>query len=197
MTQNYLQITSAIDNAIDFSKNNLMGCIDVIGNIPDYMIDDSAFPSSTDWRFWVPIKANITPEEFSEYESLVGFELPESYVMFLGYKHFIDLNFGHDIIFFKHTKNWIRDNLEAAKWYGYEYTLERGLIPFANYSDWGIVCFDKNVRYDDGEYKIVYLDHEDPASVSEFNHFRYDFLNVIKDVNSTLEQWKREKLDGG
>lgn len=197
MTQKYFQITSAIDNAIDFSKNQLRGCIDFIDKIPDYMLDDSVFPSTDDWRYWNPIMANITPEEFMEYENMMGFELPESYVMFLGYKHFIDLNFGHDVIFFKHTKNWVKDNFEAAKWYGYEFTLQKGIIPFADYSDWGIVCFDKNVKYDDGEYKVVYLDHEDPDTVVDFKRGRYDFLDLIKDVNSSLEEWRKVKLNDG
>lgn len=194
MIAKYELITSAIDNAILFSDQHLRGLLNTIYNIPDYMLDNSKPIVSIDWYYWMPIKATIKASDFDEYEQLTGVKLPEAYIMFLGYKHFIELNFGHDVLFFKHTKNWIADNMQMMQQWDTGYTLKKGLLPFADMGDWGIVCFDTNHCDADDECNVLYLDHEDMSTPKEFKPGKYTFINLISDMAHTLEDWKKAKL---
>lgn len=197
MNEDFSEITSAIDDSLDFVGNHLIGLVSTIYNVPDYMVDHTKQTNTRDWCHWKPLKADISNSEIESYEKNTGFKLPDSYKAFLDYKFFIDLNFGHEVIFFKHTKSWIGDNLDLISQWGEEFTTEKGLLPFADYSDWGLVCFDANGSFDHNEYSIVYLDHEDLDTPKEYVHGRFTFVDLIKEMNQRLKEWKQEKLNGG
>lgn len=197
MNEDLSLITSTIDDSLNYVGNNLNGLISTIYNVPDYMVDPTKQTNTNDWCHWKPLKADVSNSDIESYEKNTGIKLPASYRTFLGYKFFIDLNFGHEVTFFKHTKSWISDNLELINQWGIEFTTERGLLPFADYSDWGLVCFDANGSFDDNEYNIVYLDHEDLDTPKEYVHGRFAFIDLIKEMNQRLKEWKQEKLNGG
>jgi|SRR5579871_2395104 len=196
MTDKQKLIISSVDNALTFTDKYLQGFLDAVYKIPDYMVDSSKQISSLDWCFWKPMKANIDASEFEEYEKRTGTQLPESYIMFLSYKHFIDLNFGHDVIFFKHTKNWIPDNIETISRWGIETTLQKKLLPFADISDVGLVCFDAREPERDNEYNIVYIDHHDREYPQKFQHAHFSFIDLIKEMNNVLDKWRVAKING-
>jgi hypothetical protein len=193
--ENPALIFSAIDNSLDFVGNHLNGLLHTVYSLPDYMIDDTKQPSTKDWRYWKPLNAIIPEADFSTYETQTGIKLPASYKTFLGYKFFMDLNFGHEVVFFKHTKNWLNDNLEKINMWRAEFTIEKGLLPFADFSDWGLLCFDANKSFEDNEYNIVYIDHEDIDNPKEYKHGRFAFLDLIKEMNGTLNEWKQEIMN--
>jgi len=197
MNEDLTVITSAIDNSLDFVGNHLNGLIHTVYTVPDYMVDHTKHTNTSDWCHWKPLKAEISEADFENYEKQTGIKLPASYKTFLGYKFFIDLNFGHEVIFFKHTKNWINENLESINQWGTEFTTDKGLLPFADYSDWGLICFDANIPYEENEYNICYIDHEDMDTPKEYVHGRFAFIDLIKEMNRSLEEWKQGKLNGG
>jgi len=197
MIDQYQLITSAIDDALNFSDTHLRGLLHTIYTIPDYMIDSSKKAPTNDWCYWKPIKSEIGPLDFDSYEYKVKIKLPHSYVTFLSYKYFIELNFGHDVTFFKHTKNWVNDNLQQIASWGFDTTIERGLLPFADMNDWGIVCFDSTKKHEDNEYDIIYLDHEDKDAPRQFKNGRFSFIDLINDMSLTLKEWRQTKINDG
>lgn len=40
----------------------------------------------------------------------------------------------------------------------------RGFLPFANYGDWGVACFDARQPTAHNNYSVIVLDHEDGYS---------------------------------
>ncbi len=197
MTDQYKLITTAINDALYFSDTYLNGLLHTVYTVPDYLVDNSKKAPTHDWCYWKPIEAEIESLDFEHYEDKVNVQLPHSYIAFLSYKHFIDLNFGHDVTFFKHTKSWIDDNLQLIEAWGVDTTINKGLLPFADMSDWGIVCFDSTESQPDYEYNIVYLDHEDKDTPQQFKHGRFSFIDLIKDMSQTLETWRQTKINGG
>ena len=155
MKQDFTVITSAVDNSLDFVGNHLRGLVHGVYTVPDYMVDDTKQTETSDWCYWKPLMAEVSEADFTGYEKLTGINLPASYKAFLGCKYFIELNFGHEVNFFRHTKSWVSNNLENINQWGTEVTTEKGLLPFADYSDWGLICFDVNRAYEDNEYDIV------------------------------------------
>lgn len=197
MTRELEVITSAVDDSLDFVGNFLNGLIHSVYSVPEYMVDNSKSTNTSDWCYWKPLNSNLTFEDFERYEKQCGIKLPTSYKEFLSYKFFIDLNFGHEVIFFKHTKSWLNDNLEFINQWGKEFTIERGLLPFAEYSDWGLVCFDSNKLYSKNEYDIVYIDHENMDTFEQYKHGRFGFLDLISEMHQRLRDWKVKKINGG
>jgi hypothetical protein len=51
--------------------------------------------------------------------------------------------------------------------------IERGFIYFADFNDYGLLCFDTNDHVEDYDYRIVYIDREDLYEVHPYaNNFR-------------------------
>ncbi len=60
--------------------------------------------------------------------------------------------------------------------YPTEYLIEKGYIPFADWSDWGLICFDTNKSKENNNYPIVLWDHEMANEVQ--NQYK-NFYNMI------------------
>ena len=194
--EKYRPILTSIDKSLEFSRKSLRGLIHTVYTVPDYMVDNSMTAPAPDWCHWKPIKVDIESLEIKKYETLVQVKLPDSYIAFLSYKYFIELNFGHDVEFFMHTKDWINHNVDLIKRWGNDTTIEKGLLPFAKMSDWGLVCFDTKEKHLDNEYNIIYIDHEDKYTPQYFKAGRYSFLTLIDEMTKTLEDWMSELGNG-
>ncbi len=147
------------DNLEIISQNDMMY---LPGQIPVAMQDDTK-PVTDDWLPWKPIASTVSASDISELEQVISSRYPKLYVEFLQYKHFCELwpvaeitFFGHEIDSWKeellshYQKSWLPEKL-----------IGQGLIYFANYSDWGIVCFNTNEqRSDDYDCPIIMIDHE-------------------------------------
>jgi hypothetical protein len=118
------------------------------------------------WTTWFPIDSKVTDSEVSALEKEVGHPLPSDYKSFLKYKHFYELHISEAE--FCHPVNTWRRILVKTIFEGYPriFLIERGYLPFADWCDWGLLCFDTNT--DDGrhDYPVVLWDHERVDSVT-------------------------------
>ncbi len=130
-----------------------------------------------DWKTWYPIPSKVTDEEIKEFELRLGHKLPESYKRFLKYKHFYELAIG-ECTFCEHPVNTWRTSLSNMIFDGYprEYLIDEGRIPFASWSDWGLLCFDTTASVADHNYPIVLWDHE---RSDEYEEKYADFETMI------------------
>jgi hypothetical protein len=125
-----------------------------------------------EWRIWFPISSRVIESEFPELENKIGYKLPDSYKRFLRHKHFYELNID-ECSFCSHPGNSWQSQLTDFIFDGYptEYHIDKGRVPFANWSDWGLLCFDTTVESPNHEYPIVLWDHD------RFDDFEYKYPN--------------------
>ena len=135
-----------------------------LNQLPGEIVPEMADPNQDEkeeWRVWLPIQSRVTDDEIKEFELRLGHALPETYKRFLKYKHFYELEIG-ECSFCEHPSgNW-RASLSEMIFDGYprEFLIDKGRIPFANWSDWGLLCFDSTVEHPKNDYPIVLWDHE-------------------------------------
>jgi hypothetical protein len=127
----------------------------------DQEMADSYQDKNEEWRRWFPIRSKVRDEEISDYENYIGYKFPYSFKRFLKHKHFYELEIS-ECSFCAHSINSWRGSLTALIFEGYprEFLIDKGKIPFANWSDWGLLCFDTSIVNPDNEYPIVLWDHE-------------------------------------
>ena len=159
-----------------------------LNKLPGQIVSEMSDPNqdkNEEWRIWNPIQSTVTDEEIKELESRFGHNLPESYKKFLKYKHFYELQIG-ECSFCEHPAGIWRTSLSEMIFDGYprEFLIDTGRIPFANWSDWGLLCFDASVENQNSDYPIVLWDHE------VFDEFEPKFSNFD---NMILELDKEEK----
>ena len=113
------------------------------------------------WSAWLPIDSKAKDAEIIELECRIGYKFPKSYKLFLKHKHFYELFVG-ECEFCKHPVNNWRACLSEMILDGYpkELLIDKGRIPFANWSDWGLLCFDTTKGVLDNDYPIVLWDHD-------------------------------------
>ncbi|MFY7669480.1 SMI1/KNR4 family protein [Tenacibaculum sp. MEBiC06402] len=132
-------------------------------NMPKEMLDLS-IPQDDDWKPWKPIESTFSNSDIDKIEQLIGIELPLSYRELLMYKHFYELDIPDYAVNFH--QNLPDKNLEGFKetffeYYDSEFLIKKGLIYFADFQDYGLLCFDSNEKRENNEYPIVYVDHEE------------------------------------
>lgn len=155
-----------IDKGLNFSMKN----------IEPEMADPNQ-GSADEWKRWVPIQSKVTDVELDKLEKAIGYPLPESYRTFLKHKHFYELHIG-EASFCSHVVNELQSSLTDLVFNSYprEFLIDKGYIPFADWSDWGMLCFDTHSSVDGYEYAVVLWDHE---SWDEFTPFAGDFVSLI------------------
>ena len=146
-----------IDENLKFWESN------ELNQTPSKIEKEMADPNqdkNEEWRIWNAIPSKVTDDEIKEFEELIGFELPNSYKRFLKHKHFYELRIG-ECSFCEHPVNTWRGSLSDMIFNGYprEFIFNKGIIPFADWSDWGLLCFDTSNKIGN-EYQIVLWDHE-------------------------------------
>ncbi|GGB19456.1 SMI1/KNR4 family protein [Puia dinghuensis] len=131
--------------------------------IPRSMID-LAHPLEGDEEYacWKPIPGTFNDKDLKALESLYGHPLPVSYLYFLQQLHFIELYMDQNSLAFfpsfpRQLASGFRDILKKY----YPELPARGFLPFANYGDWGVACFDARQPAPANDYPVVVLDHED------------------------------------
>ncbi|HEY0669531.1 MAG TPA: SMI1/KNR4 family protein [Sphingobacteriaceae bacterium] len=143
-------------------------------------MSDPTQDKSEEWRIWFPIESKVTEGEILEIESRIGYELPDDYKTFLKHKHFYELHIS-EVSFCRHPVNTWRARLTEMIFDGYptEYLIEKGYIPFADWSDWGVLCFDTNRNQADKNYPIVLWDHEIADEVQDQYKDFYDLITKL------------------
>jgi hypothetical protein len=151
------EIKEIIDSSLDYWMKEEINSFP--GDVPDDMrtgiVED-------DWVYWKPTNSNVTDDEITAFEEDLGFKLPMELVLIIKYKHFIELHIGEVEIFPMPSHGW---QLSISKgiynsWPS-KFLIDKGYLPFAMYSDWGLWCFNLNDKHEDGIYPIYLWDHED------------------------------------
>jgi hypothetical protein len=141
----------------------------VPGEIPEEMLDTSIL-GSEDWRAWKAIPSIVTDVDLDRLEGKIGRKLPPSYRELLQYKHFGCLDIPNRAVrlfshwpdhHFRHLVNHIHN-------YDSEGLIDQGYIYFADFEDYGYLCFDTNVPRENNEWKVVYIDHEELDVVHDY-----------------------------
>lgn len=143
-------------------------------------MSDPSQDKKDEWRIWLPIDSIITDDEIEEIEERIGYRLPVDYKTFLKYKHFYELHIS-EVSFCRHPVNTWRARLTEMIFDGYptEYLIEKGYIPFADWSDWGLLCFDANRNQSDNNYPIVLWDHEIADDVQDQYKDFYELITKL------------------
>ncbi|WP_347217920.1 SMI1/KNR4 family protein [Chryseobacterium sp.] len=126
--------------------------------------------ANEEWKFWLPIKSTITDAELQEFETETGFAFPDDFKTFLKHKHFYELQIS-EVSFCSLPVNTWRTSLREMMFetYSREFLFDKGYVPFAVYSDWGLLCFDTH-----NNNAIVRWDHEIEDS------FEYQYKNFYE-----------------
>ncbi|GAB3827814.1 SMI1/KNR4 family protein [Hymenobacter jeollabukensis] len=132
-------------------------------DMPTEMRDEAGVVHDSDAVSWKPIPSTAADSDIKELEDRINLRYPDLYKEFLQYKHFYDLWSQKEINFFSHgIYDWKEElfdryfnSWDPAKLIG------QGYIYFADYSDWGMVCFDtNNQNQEDGDCPIIMIDHD-------------------------------------
>lgn len=149
-----------LDHLVETSLNNN------VGRVEGEMADPTNNPSA-EWQKWLPVESTVTRKDVQELEALIGHVLPQDYVAFLSHKHFYAL-YIYEASFCRHpVRTWKRE-LQEMIFNGYprEYLIDRGWVPFADWSDWGLLCFDTTQKQAGSDYPVVLWDHEVPDKIT-------------------------------
>ena len=155
------------------------------GKIEPEMANENEPMNNEGWQKWYPIKSTVTNLELEELEMQLHFKLPTSYKSFLKYKHFYELYIFEARFSGQEIRNWRRHLIDMAfDGYPQEFLIDKGYIPFADWSDWGLLCFDANKPAKDNEFPIVLWDHE---RWDEFEDYSENFENLISKLDKLSE----------
>jgi hypothetical protein len=74
--------------------------------------------------------------------------------------------------------------------YPREFLIDKGYLPFADWNDWGMLCFDTNA--DDGKhnYPVVMWDHDRPYQVKPMYR---DFTDLIQNLDRQASEKELEE----
>jgi len=152
---------------------------------------DATQNEDEEWRNWNVIPSKVTDSEIQEFEESIGFKLPASFKLYLKHKHFYDLQIA-ECNLCSHPVNIWRSELSEMIFNGYprEYLIDKGRIPFANWSDWGYLCFDTTANCDDFDYPIVLWDHE---RADNFEKKYQNFSSMLYELDEVDKRMKDEE----
>jgi hypothetical protein len=171
-------IEEIIDSSLDYWVSKELNSIP--GDVPNIMRTGE---TSEDWVYWKPINSTISDNDIIEFETRLGFKLPAELVQILKHKHFIEIHVGDVEIFSMPSSGWqlsISQGLYGS--WPSEFLIEKGYLPFAIYSDWGLLCFNLNEKSVEGIYPIYLWDHEDAE------RFQYVSSSLKVALNNELEK---------
>lgn len=146
--------------------------------MPKEMID-STIPTDNDWIGWKPISSTVSDLDLNAFEKEIKYPLPQSFRIYLKHKHFYELSLpdfavnlpshvpGRTIAL---MRDLVFDSFEP------ELLIGRGFIYFADFHDYGLLCFDANELRNDNEYPVVYIDHENLEEVHAYASNFHDLL---------------------
>jgi len=166
-------ITQLIDESLADWESQKLNCRP--GEIPEAM---QTGEFQDDWKYWRAVVSTVTDQDILDMEGLLGMHLSPQYQELLRHKHFIGLQIGEVSIFSHPIGTW-KTRIKNAVFGGYpkEYLIEKGYLPFADYSDWGLLCFRVSEQNADREYPIYRWDHERPE---EFEYFAPDLRTALE-----------------
>jgi len=164
-----------VDNALaNMAKEKIL--MTTPWDVPAEMLDKSMTTAAEDWKCWKPIDSIVTDDDINKFEINIGIGLPLSYREFLKYKHFYVLRIPDKAV---NLPGHLPDkNLPALRDFVFnhnepELLIGRRYINFADFHDYGHLCFDANAPARDNEYKVVYINYENLDDIHFYaNNFR-------------------------
>jgi len=147
---------------------------------------DAEGPDEEGWTTWYPITSTATDDEIENIERTIGHALPPSYKVFLKHKHFYELHIAEAEFDDQEIRGWKASlvNMAFNEW-APELLIKKGYIPFANWSDWGMLCFDTNHPVEDNEYPVILWDHDDWANYQPFSE---GFQQLLEKLDGQSEE---------
>ncbi|MDN5201972.1 SMI1/KNR4 family protein [Fulvivirgaceae bacterium BMA10] len=176
---------SIVDRCLeDMAKNKILMMIP--GDIATEMIDNSIEPMD-DWKGWKPIDSIIDDSDLDSLEEKIGYKLPPSYREFLKYKHFYNLRIPDRAVNFPNHKpdrriGFLRELVFERM--DPELIIGKGYIYFADFEDYGLLCFDTIHKNENNEYRIVYMDHEDLDDIHVYANSFIELLEADKETGN-------------
>jgi hypothetical protein len=172
---NHAQIAAVVDKHL--AKLVEEGINHMVGQVEPEMSDPGNDPKD-EWQKWLPIKSTVTGPDIAELETHLGHRLPADYVAFLAHKHFYDL-YINEASFCRHPVRTWKKHITDMVFHGYptEYLIERGWLPFADWSDWGLLCFDTTTGSSD--YPVGLWDHERPDELEPKHESFFELLTWL------------------
>ena len=124
-------------------------------------LDMTILKNNDGWTQWKPIPSTVTDEQLNEIQNTIGATFPKQFVTLLKHRHFIELQIG-EISLASHPSDFWRLSLSnmAFDTWPKEWLIDKGYMPFATYSDWGMWCFGINQLSPNGECPVYQWDHE-------------------------------------
>ncbi|MBP2618333.1 SMI1/KNR4 family protein [Chryseobacterium jejuense] len=160
------QIKEIVDRTLDFWVEN------ELNQLPCDIEKEMLAPDQPDdeWKFWLPVTSTVTDAQLKEFEKETGFVFPEDFKIFLKHKHFYELQISEVSFCSLPVSSW-RASLREMMFETYprELLFNKGYVPFAVYSDWGLLCFDTH-----NNNAVVLWDHEYEDS------FEYQYPNFYE-----------------
>jgi hypothetical protein len=171
-------IASMVDKYLQKAANS--GLHQLPRKIPAEMCDP-AQDQAEEWKRWFAIPGTTKEAELLELENELGYRLPESFKFFIRYKHFCELQIAEVSFFANEIHTW-RSNWKDMIFNGYprELIFDKGYIPFANYSDWGLLCFDTTKPANNNDLSITLWDHE---RLNEHKFMYPDFEQLMLELD--------------
>jgi len=129
--------------------------------LPEKMRDNGQLDKEG-YQKWNPTKSIITDEDIDKFETDIGLTFPESYRVFLKYKHFFELKIWSVRFDAFLPDKQLPKLRELATAFLPDRIIGKGLLPFADEAlmDAGVVCIDTNQLDSNGDMPIVYWDHD-------------------------------------
>jgi hypothetical protein len=185
-TQEFNLIQIVVDKYFSF-MDEIGGDRYITEFIPASMLNGQV-EDDPDWSYWLPLKSAITTTELAALASFWQHPLPASYTFFLQQRYFMEMSLGgYRIGFFEHLPGSLELSFRKKIEEEYDGLLERHYLPFARFSDFGVLCFDATQNSANNEYPVVMLDHEDGYDVPDF--YAADFLSMFQEFNEHLDDW--------
>lgn len=185
-TMNESSITKIIDKHLQKSVDR--GSNMLPAKIEAQMTHPNEGPDNDGWQRWYPIKSIVTDNEILKLEQTLGHRLPDSYKLFLKHRHFYELYISEARFSGHQIRGWKQYLIDMAfDGYPRELLIDRGYIPFADWYDWGMLCFDTNRPNEKDEYPIVLWDHDRWDQYEAFSDNFYELL-VKLDRESVRDQ---------
>ncbi len=184
----FVWLEKIVDDRLSWMKENgLMRT--PAKNILEEMLSKEV-DSDLGWKDWKPIESKITGKQLDDFENIYKVKLPKSYRHYLQYKHFYNLYLENRTINLPNNLPQKEPKMITDKDVCLNGFIDKGLVYFADYDDYGFLCFDTTKMDERGECPIFYFDHEEfylPEHLNEksglhrFNSF--EELLVSKNKN--------------
>ena len=140
--------------------------------------------SDDGWYSWIAIPSPISAKDWSDFEQSVGFDLPPLFREYFLYKQILDGDYGLVRLPDMSPPDPL-DNLRAqtAVLFECECLRHQALLPFGqDGNDGGPICFKVDEPTPDGDYPILFTDHESLADPAYPGERRWDSFEHLIDV---------------